>query len=95
MFFSWRNHPNLLRWFEMLYQMQESTSAPFRGTSIMLSSNDLDALELDIRSGEVPPVTCPNCTTGGCYSLGDDLEFIDMARAYMADDNVIFIFAFM
>lgn len=93
-FFGWRNHPNLLRWFEMLYQMQENTSEPFRGTSMVLSGDDLDALERDIRAGKVPPLTCPNCTDGGCYSLGDDLEFIDVARAYIAGDNVILIFAF-
>lgn len=93
-FFGWRNHPNLLRWFENLCQMQHQTSLPFRGTSIRLSSDELDALEQDIRAGKIPPITCPNCTDGGCYNAGVDLDFIDLAREYMAEDNVIFIFAF-
>lgn len=92
-FFGWRNHPNLLRWFEMLYQVRNKTSQPFRGSSIKLDRNDIAALEQDIWKGHVLPVICPDCTSGSSCQYRDDYEFIDLARDHLFEGNVIIIVA--
>jgi len=81
----WRKHPNLHGWMEQLWRERNadpSTDPVFNGIELELTWEDLDALEQDINSRELPE------TTGfffgensDNYYLAQDLEFIKQARA--------------
>lgn len=77
----WRKHPNLHGWFQRLWE-QKGNSGDFNGDELELTSEDLDALELDIMRKALPD------TSGFFFGnnadehyMVDDLAFIKNARA--------------
>jgi hypothetical protein len=82
----WRKHPNLHGWMETLWRNKRdhnpSDDPMFNGIELELTWEDLDALEQDINSGQLP-------NTRGFffgensddYYREQDLAFIKQARA--------------
>jgi hypothetical protein len=87
----WRKHPNLQGWMERLWvekgrpvdTVEPSLEVPyFNGIELELTWEDIDRLEHDIQSGELPNTSGfffgDNSDT---YYLNKDLEFVQKARA--------------
>jgi hypothetical protein len=81
----WRKHPNLQGWMDALWRSRNTDPAAdpmFNGVELELTWEDLDTLEADINSGNLPK-------TKGFFFGEDsdeyyreqDLEFIRKARA--------------
>lgn len=77
----WRKHPNLHGWMRNLW-VEKGNEGDFNGDELELTWEDLDQLEQDLESGQLPH------TTG--FFFGDpsddyyreqDLEFIKNARS--------------
>lgn len=91
-FFYWRKHPDLHGWMEELYRRKGGVSEDFNCDSVVLSLEDLDALEAAINQKELPH------TEGfffGASSYDDDtkakdLSFIQQARAAINEGDVVF-----
>ena len=83
----WRKHPNLQGWMEKLYAEKGGTEC-FNCVPVELTLEDLDRLEADINSSNLP-------TTAGFFYGGNadnyykesDLEFIRQAREYIKNGN--------
>ena len=82
----WRKHPNLHGWMEQLWRNKNDTHGlndiTFNGIELELTWEDLDALEMDIKNGQLP-------STSGFFFGNDadehyyesDLAFIRNAKA--------------
>ena len=76
----WRKHPNLHGWMEKLYRSREGENDEFNTSSVVLTPEDLDALEQDILDSNLPK------TSGFFFGSSDgqekdgDLAFIAKAR---------------
>lgn len=82
--YAWRKHPNLHGWMGALYTAKGGTKECFNCVPVQLTTEDIDALEADIRAGNLP-------TTGGFFfgesdgsELKGDLDFVARARAAIA-----------
>ena len=81
----WRRHPNLQGWMERLWAernpgAQEQTN--FNGIELELTWDDLDRLERDVLSGNLPKTSGFFFGEGADdYYLDTDLEFIKAAKA--------------
>ena len=90
--FYWRKHPNLHGWMQSIYDVKGGTSPDFNGDCVVLDTFDLDALEADIREGNLPD------TSGfffGESSNGDeenenDLLFVTKAREAIANGKTVY-----
>jgi hypothetical protein len=79
----WRKHPNLQGWMEALWQSRNTDDdSTFNGIELELTWEDLEALESDVESGNLP------ATSGFFfgnnsdeYYKNQDLEFIRNARS--------------
>lgn len=86
----WRKHPNLHGWMESLYNEKGGKSDSFNCVPVILSSEDLDILEEDIKDG-----TLPN-TSGFFYGnsdgseIEDDLNFVADAKQAIAEGYTIY-----
>ena len=76
----WRKHPNLHGWMHRLWQ-SKGNEGDFNGDELELTAEDLDALELAVTHGQLPP------TSGFFFGnpvdehyRKQDLEFIKNAR---------------
>ena len=86
----WRKHPNLHGWMRALYYAKGGTDEQFNCVNVMLTLEDIDALESAIRAGALPP------TTG--FFFGEsrpeekirDLEFLQKAREAIASGKAVF-----
>ena len=79
----WRKHPNLHGWMENLYR-ERGGEGQFNGDELELFAEDLDRLEADILSSQLPE------TSGfffgdpsDAYYRDSDLKFIKEARTYL------------
>lgn len=76
----WRKHPNLHGWMEQLYREKGGRSEHFNVSPVVLTPDDLDRLETDLRTGNLP------YTQGFFFgeSRGDewenDIKFVKSAR---------------
>jgi len=77
----WRKHPNLHGWMERLYREKGGADASFNCVPVVLTADDLDRLEADIRAGRLPHTD--GFFFGESYGseIDDDLKFIAKARA--------------
>ena len=90
--FYWRKHPNLHGWMQSIYDTKGGTSDSFNGDCVVLDTFDLDALEADIREGNLPD------TSGfffGESSNGDeenenDLLFVTKAREAISEGKTVY-----
>lgn len=80
----WRKHPNLHGWMENLYLEKGGRNPDFNCVPVVLTTEDLNRLEADIRAGALPP------TSGFFFGVtdgtekDDDLAFIAKAREAIA-----------
>lgn len=87
----WRKHPNLQGWMESLWRSRGGVGE-FNLVDVVLSTEDIDRLENDVRMGLLPP------TTGFFYGLDSDdhyrdrdLDFVARAReAIAAGEEVVY-----
>ena len=82
----WRKHPNLHGWMEQLWRNKNNTHGlndiTFNGIELELTWEDLDALEEDIKNGQLPSTSGFFFgTPADDYYRVQDLEFIRNARA--------------
>lgn len=80
----WRKHPNLHGWMERLYREKGGTDADFNVVPVVLTADDLDRLEADIRARRLPQTSgfFFGVTTGD--EQEDDLQFVADAREALA-----------
>ena len=81
----WRKHPNLHGWMEKLWRSKITDPAQdpgFNGVELELTWQDLEQLEHDIKSGELPDtVGFFFGTDADDYYREQDLDFVRKARA--------------
>ena len=82
----WRKHPNLHGWMEQLWRNKNNTHGlndiTFSGIELELTWEDLDALEMDIKNGQLPSTSGFFFgTPADDYYRVQDLEFVRNARA--------------
>lgn len=51
----WRKPPNLYGWMEALYYQKGGSSEQFNCVTVVLTTEDLDRLEADVKAGNLPP----------------------------------------
>jgi len=86
----WRKHPNLHGWMERLYRKKGGQAEDFNVVPVLLTEADLAALRRDVMAERLP------VTTG--FFFGEsrpeekqaDLDFIQKARAAIADGKKVF-----
>lgn len=76
----WRKHPNLHGWMEMLYRSREGENDEFNTSSVVLTPEDLDALEQDILDSNLPKTSGFFFGSSDGQEKDDDLAFIAKAR---------------
>jgi hypothetical protein len=80
----WRKHPNLQGWMEKLFFEKGGECDTFNGVELELTWDDIDKLEKDIKSGEVPKLGTTGFFFGNPsddYYYEDDLKFCIDAKA--------------
>lgn len=88
----WRKHPNLHGWMQNLYDEKGGTSDSFNGDCVVLTNDDLDCLEHDLKQWDLPD------TSGFFFGtdenneeeLKDDLEFVEKAREAIKDGKTVY-----
>ena len=88
----WRKHPNLHGWMQSLYDVKGGTSDSFNGDCVVLDTFDLDALEADIREGNLPD------TSGFFFGESsnedeeneNDLLFVTKAKEAIAEGKTVY-----
>jgi hypothetical protein len=86
----WRKHPNLHGWMERLYRRKGGKDDAFNCVNLQLAPEDLDALEADIRAGNLPPTTGFFFGASDGTENEDDLHFVAKAREAIADGLTVF-----
>lgn len=81
---TWRKHPNLHGWFERLYYAKGGTSHRFNCDNLVLTRQDLDRLEADLRAMRLPHTTGFFFGESDGSELDDDLQFVAEAREAIA-----------
>jgi hypothetical protein len=86
----WRKHPNLHGWMEKLYYAKGGQNEDFNCVQLELLGDDLDELEVAIKSGTLP-------NTEGFFfgetdgsERNDDLAFVAEARQAIAEGFVVY-----
>lgn len=85
----WRKHPNLHGWMERLYREKSGSAEVFNCVNILLMPADLDALEADIRAGNLPRTDGFFFGESDGSEQADDLEFIAKAREAQARQQAV------
>lgn len=86
----WRKHPNLHGWMERLYIVKGGTNPDFNCVNVQLTREDLDALEADIRSGNLPPTSGFFFGASDGTEHHDDLRFVANAREALTAGLTVF-----
>ena len=87
---AWRKHPNLHGWMEALYRKKGGKAKMFNCEPVVLTADDLDALEAVIKADDLPN------TEGFFFGVSDgtererDLAFIEKARAAIAEGYTVY-----
>ena len=89
----WRKHPNLHGWMQDLYFQKGGESENFNCDTLLLTEQDIDALEAAIKGEELPETHgfFFGETTG--EELEDDLDFIRKAREVLAQGRQVAYYA--
>ena len=90
--FYWRKHPNLHGWMQSLYDVKGGTSDSFNGDCVVLDTFDLDALEADIREGNLPDTSgfFFGESSNGVDENENDLLFVTKAREAIKEGKTIY-----
>ena len=88
-FFYWRKHPDLHGWMEELYREKGGTEQ-FNCVPVQINAEDLDRLEADIRSGDLPDTTGFFFGNSDGSETEDDLAFITAAREALAEGYTVY-----
>ena len=91
-FFYWRKHHDLHGWMEELYRAKGGTKESFNCVPVLLTLDDLSALEFDLMNRMLPE------TKGFFFgdnppddeSMNRDLEFIQMAKGIIAAGDMVY-----
>jgi hypothetical protein len=88
--FYWRKHPNLHGWMEELYYKKGGREQPFNCVNVVLTKEDIDNLEKDIKARKLPE------TAGFFFGQSSeeddekDLEFVELAKKELESGNVVY-----
>ena len=85
----WRKHPNLHGWMEELYREKGGTEQ-FNCVPVQITAEDLDRLEADIISGDLPDTTGFFFGNSDGSETEDDLAFITAAREALAEGYTVY-----
>ena len=88
----WRKHPNLHGWMQSLYESKGGNSPDFNGDNVVLTLNDLEDLEHDIKQNDLPD------TSGFFFGQSanndeendNDLAFVAKAREAIAEGRTVY-----
>ena len=88
----WRKHPNLHGWMQSLYESKGGNSPDFNGDNVVLTLNDLEDLEHDIKQNDLPD------TSGFFFGESanndeeneNDLLFVTKAREAIAEGKTVY-----
>lgn len=88
----WRKFNALHGWMEDLYRQKGGSKASFNCTTVRLTANDLDRLEMDTGNNKLIPV---NGFFFGAQEIdSEDIEsvagFVKLARQALADGKAVF-----
>lgn len=86
----WRKHPDLHGWMEQLYYEKGGEAAMFNCAPVVLTLDDLDALENDIHTGNLPDTRGFFFGDSDGTEIKDDLAFIAKAREAIADGYTVY-----
>lgn len=75
---------------ERLYRDKGGAEQSFNCVNVQLSARDLDALELAVKDGELPPTSGFFFGASDGTEIADDLSFIAKAREALAADLTVF-----
>jgi len=88
----WRKHPNLHGWMQDLYYEKGGKGNDFNGDCVVLTLDDLDCLEHDLKQFDLPDTS--GFFFGNSASdddeLKDDLEFVAKAREAIANGKTVY-----
>ena len=88
----WRKFNALHGWMEDLYRQKGGSKESFNCTTVRLTANDLDRLEMDTGNNKLIPVN--GFFFGAQEIFPEDLEsvgdFVKMARQALADGKAVF-----
>lgn len=86
----WRKHPNLHGWMERLYREKGGRNASFNCVNLLLTLDDLDRLEADVRARKLPPTSGFFFGASDGSEIEDDLRFIAKAREAIEDGLTVY-----
>ncbi|MDE3767578.1 hypothetical protein [Sinorhizobium meliloti] len=86
----WRKHPKLHGWMEVLYRTKGGAEQDFNCVNLQLTREDLDRLEIAIRSGALPDTTGFFFGESDGSETADDLRFVANAREALAAGLTVF-----
>ncbi len=88
----WRKHPNLHGWMQDLYYEKGGKGSDFNGDCVLLTMDDLDCLEHDLKQFDLPDTK--GFFFGNSQSdddeLKDDLEFVAKAREAISKGKTVY-----
>lgn len=86
----WRKHPNLHGWMERLYRKKGGKEPVFNCVNVKLTEADLDRLEVDVKSEELPETSGFFFGKSQPEDRKDDLEFISKAREAIKEGDDVY-----
>ena len=86
----WRKHPNLHGWMDQLYYAKGGHAESFNCVPVVLTLEDLDRLEADIRERRLPDTAGFFFGDSDGTEFLDDLAFVDKARKAIADGLTVY-----
>lgn len=86
----WKNHADLHEWMEALYRHHGGRDPDFNCSTVLLSRDDLDALEEAVRSRALPRSSRFDQRNQQAVRARGDLAFIAKARAAIAQGHAVF-----
>ena len=86
----WRKHPNLHGWMENLYYAKGGNADSFNCTNVLLSLDDLNNLEDDIKNGNLPDTSGFFFGESGDGHDVDDLEFVRKAKEAITEGYSVY-----
>ena len=86
----WRKHPNLHGWMQELYESKGGKSDSFNGDNVVLTNADLDQLEYDINSSQLPETSGFFFGNSDGEEKADDLEFVKKAMQEINEGKTVY-----